>query len=495
MSKRKKIVVIGGGVAGMAAGIYAQKNGFDSVIIEKHTISGGICTAWYRKGYKFDYCVQWLVGTKSGAFHDTMVETGILDEGVEVLDQEIHNMNLSKDGEEFVIYTDLMKWFQYLLKISPKDFRAIKKLCSDIRWASHLTPFDKAPALRNTFDYIKAFFVNFPSLYVLMRHRSKTYTEYIESLGIKSPELKNRLLGVYGEKNFASYAFLLIMGWYFRKNAGYPMGGSLGVAQRMQKKYESLGGEFMFKREVSEIVVEKGRTRGVKLTDGTFIEADYVVSAADGYSTLNKMLGGKFQSDSIKKAYQEWSLFASFVQVSFGVNKKLCTDYPVQVVLAQGEKIGSTELSHSYRILNYTFDPSMAPEGKSTIVFRFDSPYEWWNSLSKEEYAKEKERILEDTKKLLEKHYPGSAETVEIGDVATPLTTVRYTGVWKGAYEGFLSTPKNIINQLDQKLKGLEGFYLAGQWLFPGGGIPPSVHSGKWAIQLICRDEKKKFVS
>jgi phytoene dehydrogenase-like protein len=137
----------------------------------------------------------------------------------------------------------------------------------------------------------------------------------------------------------------------------------------------------------------------------------------------------------------------------------------------------------------------MAPEGKSTIVFRFDSPYEWWNSLSKEEYAKEKERILEDTKKLLEKHYPGSAETVEIGDVATPLTTVRYTGVWKGAYEGFLSTPKNIINQLDQKLKGLEGFYLAGQWLFPGGGIPPSVHSGKWAIQLICRDEKKKFVS
>ena len=40
----KKIVIIGGGVAGLSAGIFAQKNGFDSVILEKHHTLGGVTT-------------------------------------------------------------------------------------------------------------------------------------------------------------------------------------------------------------------------------------------------------------------------------------------------------------------------------------------------------------------------------------------------------------------------------------------------------------------
>jgi phytoene desaturase len=30
-----KVVIIGGGIAGLSAGIFAQKNGFQSVILEK----------------------------------------------------------------------------------------------------------------------------------------------------------------------------------------------------------------------------------------------------------------------------------------------------------------------------------------------------------------------------------------------------------------------------------------------------------------------------
>ncbi len=495
MEERKKILIIGGGVSGMSVGIYAQRNGFDSTIIEKHSISGGICTAWFRKKYKFDYSIQWLVGTKEGAFHDTMWETGILDDSVKILNSEIHNRNVAKDGSDLIIYTDLRKWRKYLLTIAPEDFKAISKLCCDIRWASYLKPFDIAPALRTPLRYIKALYHCFPSLFMVFRHKDKTFTQYIESLKFKNKTLKEKLLNVYGEKNFSSYAFLLIMGWYFKKNAGYPMGGSLGVAHRMQAKYESLGGKFMFKKEVSEILVENNRAVGVRLTDGSTIEADYVVSAADGYTTLYKMLKGKYISKRIDNVYKNWHLFSSFVQVSFGIDKVMESDYNVQVILAEGEKIGSTTLSHNFRLLNYSFDPSMAPEGKTTIVIRFDSPYDFWENLTTEEYQAEKKRIEEDAIKMLEKHYPGSSQHIEICDVATPLTTIRYTGAWRGSYEGFLPTPKNIIDQLDQKIPNLGNFYLAGQWLFPGGGIPPSVQSGKWAIQLICRDEKKRFVA
>lgn len=107
VEKKKKIIVIGGGVSGMSVGIYAQMNGFESQIIEKHSIAGGICTAWHRKGYRFDYSIQWLVGTREGAFHDTMCETNILNDQVQVINAEIHNRNIAKDGTDLVIYTDL----------------------------------------------------------------------------------------------------------------------------------------------------------------------------------------------------------------------------------------------------------------------------------------------------------------------------------------------------------------------------------------------------
>jgi len=67
---KKKIVIIGGGVAGLSAGIYAKLNNFDVEIIEMHSITGGQCTAWDRKGYRFDYCLNWLVGTRKGPFND-----------------------------------------------------------------------------------------------------------------------------------------------------------------------------------------------------------------------------------------------------------------------------------------------------------------------------------------------------------------------------------------------------------------------------------------
>ena len=209
-------------------------------LLKNIALQVGFARHGIEKKYRFDYSIQWLVGTKEGAFHDTMCETNILNDQVQIINAEIHNRNLAKDGSDLIIYTDLERWKKYLLTISPEDGKAINKLARDIRRASHLRPFDIAPALRTPLKYLKAFFHCFPSLYIAIRHRGKNFTQYIESLKIKSPLLKEKLLNIYGEGNYACYAFLLIMGWYFRKNAGYPIGGSLGVAERMKERYESL---------------------------------------------------------------------------------------------------------------------------------------------------------------------------------------------------------------------------------------------------------------
>jgi len=53
--------------------------------------------------------------------------------------------------------------------------------------------------------------------------------------------------------------------------------------------------------------------------------------------------------------------------------------------------------------------------------------------------------------------------------VASPATVIRYTGNWKGSFEGWLMTPATGIRQLPAILPGLKDFYMVGQWISPGG--------------------------
>ena len=60
------IIIIGAGIAGMAAGCYAQMNGYKTRIFEMHHLPGGLCTSWQRKGYTFDGCIYYLFGSGTG---------------------------------------------------------------------------------------------------------------------------------------------------------------------------------------------------------------------------------------------------------------------------------------------------------------------------------------------------------------------------------------------------------------------------------------------
>jgi phytoene dehydrogenase-like protein len=50
----KSVIIIGAGIAGLAAGCYARMNGYRTQIFELHDLPGGLCTAWERGGYVFD---------------------------------------------------------------------------------------------------------------------------------------------------------------------------------------------------------------------------------------------------------------------------------------------------------------------------------------------------------------------------------------------------------------------------------------------------------
>ena len=60
---------------------------------------------------------------------------------------------------------------------------------------------------------------------------------------------------------------------------------------------------------------------------------------------------------------------------------------------------------------------------------------------------------------------------------------------------GWRLTTQAAKIQMSRALPGLGSFYLAGQWVEPGGGTPAAVISSRGAIQIICKTNKKRFVA
>jgi phytoene dehydrogenase-like protein len=212
------------------------------------------------------------------------------------------------------------------------------------------------------------------------------------------------------------------------------------------------------------------------------------------------MLDGKYIDDKIRGYYDNLQLYPPLLYIGLGVARKF-DDVPsstegLTFSLEESVTIAGKE-QETLNALIYNFDPTLAPKGKTVIRVYFTTDYEYWERLYKEpeRYKAEKEQIADTVVALLDRHFPGLAAQVEMRDVATPMTWVRYTGNWRGAYEGWMMTPKSLMIQMDKTLPGLDNFYMAGQWVNPGGSMPAAVMSGRHTIQFICKKDKKKFVT
>ena len=123
--------------------------------------------------------------------------------------------------------------------------------------------------------------------------------------------------------------------------------------------------------------------------------------------------------------------------------------------------------------------------------------YEYWKELAsdRERYEAEKKAVADVLIAALDTRYPGLAEQVEMVDVSTPVTFERYTGNWKGSFEGWLPTPTtgSYFTGLRTTLPGLANFHMVGQWVAPGGGLPSGLITGRQVVQRMCRKDKRTF--
>ena len=124
-----------------------------------------------------------------------------------------------------------------------------------------------------------------------------------------------------------------------------------------------------------------------------------------------------------------------------------------------------------------------------------ESGWDHWSQLRGDlsAYQAEKNRVAAEVLERLETRYPRISGQVEVADVATPYTTWRYTLNQNGAYMGWLPTPEVITSIVRRTLPGLDNFYMAGQWVVPGGGVPPCLYTGRHAVEILCYREAKPF--
>ena len=127
------IIIIGGGIAGLAAGCYGQMNGYRTKIFEMHDIPGGLCTSWERENYIIDGCIHYLYGTSPGKpFYDLWEELGAI-QGRRMINQTEFMRIVGSDGRTFTLYCDPDRLEAHLKELSPADAKLSKHFADGVR--------------------------------------------------------------------------------------------------------------------------------------------------------------------------------------------------------------------------------------------------------------------------------------------------------------------------------------------------------------------------
>jgi phytoene dehydrogenase-like protein len=492
----KKIVIIGAGIAGLSCGCYLQMCGVETEILEAGALPGGLCTSWHRGDYTFDGCMRWLIGAQEpSVFHEIWDHLGAI-HGKKVF---IHDEMLRIEGlgeKTIIVFTNLDKLAVELKNLAPEDSALIDKLIRDARRLSVLEPpMEKPVELMRIPEKMRLGLRYLPLMPAIMRYKSVHLPQYIARF--KNARLREVFRLIVGNDDMSALVLVMLLAFRTRNNTGFVAGGSWDFAMAIADRYKKLGGTLRLKTRVEKIEVENNRATGVRLDNEKIVPAATVVSCADGYTTIFKMLGGKFLNRRIKFLYEHCKTFPPIVQISLGI-RKIFPDAPHTLNLPLAEPIAVDNQTKHSRLEVEVFgsESELCPAGCTEMTVRLQTRFDFWTELKKsdvQKYRAEKKRLIAEITAALDRRFPGLAENVEQADVATPATFVRYTGNWQGSYEGWLPTPGILGKPISYTLPRLKNFYMAGHWVVAGGGLPASALAGRYAAQMVCAQHGKKF--
>lgn len=486
---RYDAIVIGAGVGGLSAALKLALAGKKVLVIERQAVPGGFATMFTRKGFRFEasiHCVDAVL--PDGRVGKLLREFGI--------DREIELIKLRDFSRivypehDFIADFDRRHFIEFLNNNFPSERNNISRLFAGLdKFYKQFDSFDNSQlpmALRIGLGFFR-YKDFFKATMLTVDEFLSQYSQDEKLKGILTDIWK--FLGSPPNKLSAFYYLIALRGYYFESTA-YIKGGFACLFEVMADRIKKQGGQIRYNTTVTKIITEGSRTVKAVLTDkGEEIKAKVIISNANALDTLTKLLDNegirKSYDDKLSRMKKSPSAFQVYLGLdvpteSLGMNNFMLSvsntynqeDNYDYVINADYDRCLIELVDHS------KLDPSFAPAGKSTLtIITFDT-YARWKNVEGKDYEKRKIEVANKLVKRAEQYLPGLSRHIEVMEVATPKTMLRYTLNPEGAIYGFAQTVRQSgMNRLPAETE-IKGLFLSGAWTQPGGGVHACFFSG-----------------
>lgn len=490
----KNIIIIGGGIAGLSAGIYAQQSGMQATIYEMHSIPGGHSTSWKRNGYLFEGGMHWLTGSSEKTqLNKIWKETGALDSSNPIYIKDPFWTFI--DGDKHIkLYRDPDKLKNQLLEISPNDEKAIKQFIKDVKSSMGMSmPVMDIKGLKTkqkTKMPLSLIFSAIKAMPTMKRLSAITLEEYANQFQNKN--IRTLIKSIVGSSDFSALSSIFTLGCLATGDGGYPKGGSIKMAQNMANKFQSLGGEIKYNTKIQKVVVENNKATGV-IINNELIKGEDVIITADARSAIDNLFDQPLNETWMQDMRNEVKpLMCTFI--GLGVKTDL-SNLPEGMMFALDEPFDFMGNKLNYiSFNNYSNYKGYSPDGCTslTCILTCDTYSKWKEAKDDGTYQEKKNKLAQRIIEKLNEFIPETKDKIEVIDVATPLTYERYTGSYQGSWMSVM--PPNMKQQsFPIEQKNIHNLYFAGQRMLLSGGLPSAVTTGRQAIQHICKKDDIVF--
>lgn len=421
------VTVIGGGLGGLTAANRLARFGRRVLLVERHSVPGGLAAFFRRKGHIFDVSLH--------GFPYGMVKTCRKYWSREIADRIVQLKRIVFDNPEFRLETTFDT--QDFTRILIEKFGIARRTVDDFFATVGKMDFfdDRSMTTRELFERF------FPGRRDVVRFLMEPIA-YANGSTLDEPAI------TYG----------IVFSNFMNRGVFTFEGGTDRLIDAMLAELEANKADVLVNTPVDGIVVRDGRVAGVEI-GGRRITTDCVVSNANLKRTVLELIPrGSLPGDFVGAA-ERLRLSTSSCQVYIGIRADAVIPEIGDLLFTSISPHFDTEELLSPSMPSKTFSvyyPKTRPgHARSTVVASMNARYEDWAGLSKDEYAARKRAMIDATLDALEKYIPGVGGMVDYVEAATPLTFERYTGHIGGASFGTKFEGLDISGNLPKVLPGM----------------------------------------
>jgi len=489
-------VIIGSGLGGLSCAVAFARQGFKALVLEQHDKPGGYATAFARPGgFLFDVSLHSTAAGERGGIHNLIPGFPEIQD-VEFVPHPHLYRAIFPDHDLRVEQKNLPAYIQTLARHFPVEKQGIQDLFDDMSGlAAEVAKFSASGGKTD----MSRFPTDFPHLFA---NFSKTWSQMMDA-HIKDARLKgivSTLWAYYGlpPSKLASIYYALPTISYLKDGGYYPRGRSQTISDAMVKYIEAHGGKVVLGTRVEQILTRDGAAYGVKTSGQHEYNGRVVISNANAWDTFHGMVA---PDERLKEYLARMDRFtpslSSFI-VFLGLNRDLAgkaglqdtevfynPDYDPEAGYLRALTADMTNPAFGAMFYDNLYK-GYSPAGKNTLTLVTLQGFDHWKKYEKDywsghkdAYRAEKERmagiLIRQAEEVI---LPGLSKAIEVKEIGTPLTNVRYTGNYRGAIYGWDQTLDNSSPRRLPHVTPVRNLYLSGAWTSPGGGYGGVLFSG-----------------